>query len=76
MDKKIERDSFTYAGPVYLYDRIILNNWHANTIAASINRAKVNLEYQYKKEYGLASTSNIQIDINKIIRKRSEKNEQ
>ena len=45
--------TYTYTGPVYLFDRIASELWHGETTAPSLRKAKSNLAYQYKKAYGL-----------------------
>ena len=41
---------YTYSGPVMEFDNCIEHCWKASTFAASENKAKSNLAYQYKKK--------------------------
>ena len=43
---------YSYNGPVLEFDRIIANNWQAQTYATSEAKARANLAYQFKKTYG------------------------
>lgn len=40
---------YIYDGPVMEFNRLVDNNWHGETIAASEKKAKSNLAYQWKK---------------------------
>lgn len=53
---------YEYIGPVYLFNKRITPNWYGQTYAPSIEKARSNLEYQYKKEHGY--TANAQIHLN------------
>ena len=41
---------YTYAGPVYEFDRLIADQWHGETFAPSEAKARSNLTYQFKKQ--------------------------
>lgn len=41
---------YRYSGPVMEFDRIIVTNWTAETVAISETKAKANLAYRFKKE--------------------------
>ena len=43
---------YSYNGPVLEFDRIIANNWQAQTYATSEAKARANLAYQFKKTDG------------------------
>ncbi|MBQ1189573.1 MAG: hypothetical protein IIX57_04070 [Lachnospiraceae bacterium] len=43
---------YSYNGPVLEFDRIITNNWQAQTYATSEAKARANLAYQFKKVNG------------------------
>ena len=45
---------YTYDGPVLEFDRIVANNWHGQTYAASEAKARTNLAYQFKRNNGKA----------------------
>ena len=41
---------YTYDGPVMEFERCIANRWKASTYAASENKARANLAYQFKRK--------------------------
>lgn len=43
---------YSYSGPVLEFDRIVSNNWEAQTYAVSEARARANLAYQFNRETG------------------------
>ena len=43
---------YSYNGPVLEFDRVIANNWQAQTTATSEAKARTNLAYRFKKENG------------------------
>lgn len=44
---------YRYSGPVLIFDKVVDQNWTAETYAISPARARSNLSYRYKKEIGL-----------------------
>lgn len=52
---------YSYVGPVLKYGKVISDNWSADTWAVSLKKAKSNLEYGYKKKYGLVSNAKIEL---------------
>jgi hypothetical protein len=58
---------YSYDGPVLEFDRIIANHWKASTRATSEKKARQNLAYQFKLQYGKAPHSRITIPGNLII---------
>ena len=58
---------YLYKGPVMSFDRVIDENFEGSTYAVSKKKAKSNLEYQYKKKYGLLPTSKITLSGNIIL---------
>lgn len=54
-----ERRKYVYDGPVMLFDRCIVNCWHASTYAISEDKARCNMMYQYKKNNKLTADSKI-----------------
>lgn len=50
---------YIYDGPVLEFDRVISSNWHGETMANSLYKAKSNLSYRFKKETGRISNSKI-----------------
>lgn len=52
---------YFYEGPVLEFDRIIANHWSASTRAISEKKARCNLAYQFKMEYGREPRSKITI---------------
>lgn len=43
---------YSYNGPVLEFDRIVANNWEAQTYATSEAKARTNLAYQFKRDTG------------------------
>ena len=43
---------YFYDGPVLEFDRIVANHWTASTRAESEKKARCNLAYQFKRQYG------------------------
>ena len=50
---------YLYCGPVKEFDRVISNKWEGETYAPSEKKARSNLSYRYKKEYGKSSNAKI-----------------
>lgn len=50
---------YSYNGPVLEFDRIISNRWEASTRAESEKKARSNLTYQFKRQFGKAPRSKI-----------------
>lgn len=53
--------TYFYNGPVLEFDRIIANKWSGSTTATSEKKARCNLAYQFKMEYGRVARSKITI---------------
>jgi hypothetical protein len=43
---------YSYDGPVLEFDRVVADNWHAETCAASEAKAYANLAFRFKQETG------------------------
>ena len=43
---------YSYSGPVLEFDRIVSNDWRAQTYASSESKARSNLAYRFKMENG------------------------
>lgn len=52
---------YDYEGPVMEFDTIITRNWRGTTYAPSEKKARSNLAYQYKKQFGRATMSRISL---------------
>lgn len=52
---------YLYDGPVLEFDRVIANNWSSTTVAPSEQKARSNLAYQFKKQFGKAPASRISL---------------
>lgn len=61
-------NTYFYEGPVLEFDRIIANCWSASTRAVSEKKARCNLAYQFKMEYGREPRSKITIPGKLIIK--------
>lgn len=46
----INMNKYTYSGPVVEFNTCIANRWTSSTYAVSEKKARVNLEYQFKKQ--------------------------
>lgn len=46
----MEYHKYIYKGPVYMFDRLIADQWEAETMAKSERKAKTNVTYQFKKD--------------------------
>ena len=53
--------TYYYDGPVLEFDKIIANHWRGSTRAVSEKKARCNLTYQFKMEYGRIPRSKITI---------------
>jgi hypothetical protein len=53
------RKLYCYRGPVTLLGRPVANNWTGSTLAASPQKARSNLAYQFKKQMGLIPSVSI-----------------
>lgn len=58
---------YLYDGPVLEFDKIIANHWRGSTMAVSEKKARCNLAYQFKMEYGRIPRSKITIPGNLTI---------
>lgn len=52
-------EKYSYNGPVKEFDRIIVNCWKAETVAPSEKKARSNLAYRYKQEFGKSPNAKI-----------------
>lgn len=52
-------EKYSYSGPVKEFDRIIANKWTGETFAPSEKKARSNLAYRYKQEYGKSPNAKI-----------------
>ena len=52
---------YFYEGPVLEFDRIVANHWIAQTRAESEKKARSNLAYQFKMQYGREPRSKITV---------------
>lgn len=59
---------YFYDGPVLEFDRIIANHWSGSTRATTEKKARSNLAYQFKMEYGREPRSKITIPGNLTIK--------
>lgn len=59
---------YFYDGPVLKFERIIANRWSASTRAETEKKARSNLAYQFKIEYGREPRSKISIPGKLVIK--------
>lgn len=64
---------YSYDGPVLEFNRIIANHWKASTRAESEKKARSNLAYQFKDQYGKVPWSKITIPGKLTIEREDEK---
>lgn len=50
---------YSYNGPVLEFDKIVANRWQGETYAVSEAKARSNLAFQFKREYGRVPRSKI-----------------
>ena len=58
---------YYYNGPVMQFDKCFVPNWHGETTASSEKKARTNLIYQCKQQYGLSITAKLSLP-GKLIR--------
>lgn len=46
-------NKYTYQGPVMQYDKCVADKWEASTYAATEQKARSNMAYQFKKKNNL-----------------------
>jgi hypothetical protein len=56
-----EKHCYSYTGPVYIFDKMVVADWPCHTYAVSVGRAKANIEYQIKTKLGLVPNSKIRL---------------
>lgn len=52
---------YEFNGAVRLFDRIIAPNFTAQTTASSVQKARSNIVYRYKRDNGYAKTAKISL---------------
>ena len=50
---------YSYTGPVLHFDTCVMSKWSAETYAPTENKARSNLAYRFKNEFGYASNARI-----------------
>lgn len=50
---------YEYSGPVFEFGKIITRKWTSSTVAPSVEKARTNLVYQFKKSHGRTLDSKI-----------------
>lgn len=50
---------YSYEGPVLEFDKIIDDSWYSTTYAPSEEKARCNLAYQFKKQFGKVPATRI-----------------
>lgn len=53
--------TYYYDGPVLEFDKIVTNHWNWTTRAESEKKARCNLAYQFKMEFGKVPRSKITV---------------
>lgn len=57
---------YFYEGPVYIFETLVAEHWTGETFAPTKEKAKSNLEYQYKRMNGYQPNAMVRIDPRKI----------
>lgn len=57
---------YFYEGPVYIFNTLVQENWIGETFAVTKEKAKSNLEYQYKKMNGYQPNAVVRLDPRKV----------
>lgn len=52
---------YVYDGPVASYGRCICNMWSGTTMAPTAEKARSNLMFTFKKEYGMDASKKIEL---------------
>jgi hypothetical protein len=45
-------NKYAYSGPVLIFDLVATRSWKGETMAPTEKKARSNLAYQFKKQYG------------------------
>ena len=56
-----DRYRYAYNGPVMVFGKVAQNNWRGETLAATPEKAKSNLAYQWKKLNGMTATARVEL---------------
>lgn len=56
-----QKTFYRYCGPVMLFGKCIESTWYGETWATSERKARSNLTYQFKKEFGYGATAKIDL---------------
>lgn len=62
---------YVYDGPVMKYDDLISRRWYGETYAVSERKARSNLTYQYKRQYGFKPNVKITLPGKIIVEKEN-----
>ena len=54
-------DKYRYEGPVVVFGTCVANNWKAETVAPSMEKARNNLAYQFKKQCKRIATAKVEL---------------
>lgn len=55
----MERNKYVYDGPVKEFDLVVQDNWHGETWAESVKKAKNNLAYQWRMAHNRVAGSRV-----------------
>lgn len=62
----MDKELYSYNGPVMEFGRVVDNLWKGETYATSEQKAKSNLAYQYKNSHGKLPQSKITLPGNVV----------
>lgn len=54
-------NKYEFVGAVYIFNKMVAPHWYGQTYAVSEEKARSNLEYQYKKKHGYLPNANIHL---------------
>jgi hypothetical protein len=57
---------YIYTGPVSDGTKELARQWHGETVAPTLEKAKSNLKYQFNTQYNRLPYCKVEFDINKI----------
>lgn len=52
-------NKYIYDGPVWVFDKLVVDRWQSETTAVSESKARSNLCYRYKKAHNLIKSAKV-----------------
>jgi hypothetical protein len=63
----MDKQTYIYEGPVFVFGKMVSSKWTGKTIAASPESALSHLKYQYKRSHNLTVNAKIDMKKEKVI---------